>query len=281
MPLSEGNLTRPKRVQFAVNLLYLSLGLRVVGKIVILSPGLKTIGIELITRLAPLVIIFYIISKGRNWARIIFLVAFILFVPIRVFNLLKIWTSNPIGISVYFIYYLIQAVAIALIYQKESTAWFNRVSSMAAKPKGNVSVPIQVTTAMTLLYISLTVYVFVSLDILADIMLGIIKLPPKIAFQFLLKAYVASCAIALFLTYLVGEGKNWARITLLLFFILGVIGSIVISVGGFSQIVVNYACIYLAIIISIAMVFLFKKESNEWFRRSKRIVQPAKPTDAD
>jgi hypothetical protein len=105
MALSESKLTQPQRVGLAVNLLYLSLGLRMVEWTVLLRPGLRDLGVEVLTRIVPLAIITYLISKGKNWARIIFLVVFLLLVPLRVFNLIKIWTANPLFVSLYFIYY--------------------------------------------------------------------------------------------------------------------------------------------------------------------------------
>jgi hypothetical protein len=167
-----------------------------------------------------------------------------------------------------------------LIFQKQSTVWFYKATAIRSLSVTNLSMPRRVQSAIILLYISVAIYIFWVVDVIADITLGIIKLPPKIAFHHLLEGYVLSALLSIFLTYMLGRRKRWARVSILVLFILTIIGSIVISFGGFSAIVVNYVGFYLAILVSIALVFLFRKDSNDWFRRSPPIVQPAKPADA-
>lgn len=66
----------------------------------------------------------WMIDKGKNWARITFLVLFILGVPLSIFPLLQSLAYAPIsgliGISQVFL----QTIAVVFLFMKESSTWF-------------------------------------------------------------------------------------------------------------------------------------------------------------
>lgn len=80
-----------------------------------------------------------------------------------------------------------------------------------------------------------------------------------------------------FMAYMIGKGKNWARITFLVFFIMGFPLSIVVLPMYLSLLSLSYTPIILGILNLvqtgmqlIAMVFLFQGESSAWFKAIKQ-----------
>ena len=74
-----------------------------------------------------------------------------------------------------------------------------------------------------------------------------------------------------FFGYKIGQGKNWARITLLVLFILGMIWYpfIVLSEFGISPMIGIISIVQMLIQLYV-LIILFNKESKEWFSRQGR-----------
>ena len=75
-----------------------------------------------------------------------------------------------------------------------------------------------------------------------------------------------------FFIWKIGQGRNWARITYLVLFILGVpmtIYSYLISAISTLSIILGIAG---AIVQIIALIFLFQKQSSDWFKSKKKKV---------
>ena len=73
-----------------------------------------------------------------------------------------------------------------------------------------------------------------------------------------------------FFIWKIGQGKNWARITYLVLFMLGVpftIYSYLTSEISTFSIILGIAGIILQIV---ALVFLFQKSSSDWFKSKKK-----------
>ena len=87
--------------------------------------------------------------------------------------------------------------------------------------------------------------------------------------------------ITLFLViiYLIGQGKNWARISLLVLWLIGILLFLsAIPLGRFlaaSPISGMFALLQYLLQV-VALVLLFQNESSRWFRKS---VDPAQPAD--
>lgn len=71
----------------------------------------------------------YNIEKGRNWARIIFLIIFIAGILFSVSSFLQMLKYNPIFILTGIIHTILQATALALLFQKSSSEWFKKINT--------------------------------------------------------------------------------------------------------------------------------------------------------
>jgi hypothetical protein len=82
--------------------------------------------------------------------------------------------------------------------------------------------------------------------------------------------------IQFFLIYLTGKGKNWARIIILLSFIIGSVEFIWRLPQAIAEnLVPLISTVPLLALSLVALVYLFQKESNEWFRTVKIAEQPS------
>ena len=134
--------------------------------------------------------------------------------------------------------------------------------------KEKKSMPNKVSMAVTLLWIVIAVGVISStfnfsssLEIANASGLGLGWLIFTLYFTFLLLA---------FFVWKIGQGKNWARITYLILFIIGVpftIYSYLTSVVSMLSIILGIAGMIVQII---ALVFLFQKQSSDWFNSKTR-----------
>jgi FtsH-binding integral membrane protein len=77
-------------------------------------------------------------------------------------------------------------------------------------------------------------------------------------------------AIIWFFIYMIGKGKNWARITLLVLFILGIPFSVLPLLQSLAANPISGLLGITQIVIQIVvLVFLFQKQSSDWFRQAK------------
>ena len=85
--------------------------------------------------------------------------------------------------------------------------------------------------------------------------------------------------IILFFTRQIWRGKNWARITLLVLCLLGILPSIPNLLQAFSANVIDGLIQSVQWILEIvALIFLFRKESSAWFR-AKTIARLSSKTN--
>lgn len=136
-------LTKPRKVNTAVNLLYASLGIGVI------SSGLFPVGLDEVNSFGSALndslytffifgltlLLYYMIGKGKNWARITFLVFFIMGFPLSIVVLpMYLSLSDPPFISG--ILFLVQTgmdlVALVFLFQGESSAWFKAIKQSNA-----------------------------------------------------------------------------------------------------------------------------------------------------
>ncbi len=123
---------RPGSVGTAVKLLYVTLGIAVV--MIIMDTPMSTQGtspgsVKLVSIISLGIPWFFIhmIGKGRNWARITSLVLFITGVPFVVLPLLQRLTASPIYGLLGIGQVVIELIALVLLFQKPSSAWFKGV----------------------------------------------------------------------------------------------------------------------------------------------------------
>jgi len=135
---------RPKKVSTALKLLYVAFVLSVINVILnipieersLLQGGINygstftgffigTIIFVSICSLAFLAFLIYKIRKGRNWARITFLVISAIGIPFSIFSVIASLTINPFPEILSIIEIILEITAIVLLFQKKSSEWFN------------------------------------------------------------------------------------------------------------------------------------------------------------
>ncbi len=130
--MEQNQTTRPPRVGTAVKLLYITLGIGVLR--VIMDPSMYAEYAELASPAFVTLITFFVlgvmgffifmIGKGRNWARIAFLVLFIIGIPFAALPLMQSVGANPISGRIGVVQIIIQIVALVFLFQKLSSDWF-------------------------------------------------------------------------------------------------------------------------------------------------------------
>ncbi|MFP4402973.1 MAG: hypothetical protein ACOC3X_00320 [Nanoarchaeota archaeon] len=135
---NENNIVRPNKVSIAVKLLWITIVVGIIRSIIELPNTLEVlieqgfyfglaIGFVIFTAFISLAIIsffIYMIGKGKNWARIIFLVLFIIGIPFSILPLVQSLMANPISGIIAIGQTILQIVALVLLFQKSSSDWF-------------------------------------------------------------------------------------------------------------------------------------------------------------
>ena len=123
---------RPVKVGTAVILLYISLGIGILRGIMeasmlvqIASPAFVMLVTFFVLGIMWLFI--YMIGEGRNWARITFLVFFIIGIPFSVLPMLQSLAANPISGLLGIGQTALQIIALVFLFQKPSSDWFREM----------------------------------------------------------------------------------------------------------------------------------------------------------
>ena len=127
----------------------------------------------------------------------------------------------------------------------------------------------QVSNALIMLWIMLALsilhFILSSLNIISASPYEVLS-SDYVFFTNIFSLILSACFI-----YLIGIGKNWARITYLVLFIIGMSATISILLPILSTNLIygilNVAGIILGII---ALILLFQKSSNTWFKSMKK-----------
>ena len=139
--IKEVQASRPGKVGQALILLYGSLGIGLLLSFISIVQIDKAYGISgedkldaaLAFLLGSLIGLFlgwffiYMIGKGRNWARITFLILFSLGVPLTVLPLLKLLQANPVIGLLQVAQTIMQLLALIFLFEKSSSEWFRRM----------------------------------------------------------------------------------------------------------------------------------------------------------
>jgi len=120
--MNEDESSRPNKVGQAVILLYATLAVGVVRGIL---EGLKlseNVSVSLLVFVAivtfgSMLFVIHMIGTGRNWARVTFLVMFILGIPLFIEPLLESLAASPVSGVLGIGQAVIQAVALVLLFQ--------------------------------------------------------------------------------------------------------------------------------------------------------------------
>ncbi len=119
--------------------------------------------------------------------------------------------------------------------------------------------PIQVTTAVYLLYAALVIGLLGLFDLPGDVQ------TQNISTALFVETMVLSIAIIAFIYFMILRDKNWARIILLVFFVFGVI---MYMLGPKHPLHIVSLTIQTIIMVA-AVILLFLPSSSQWFRQVK------------
>lgn len=125
---------KPQIIKNAVLMLWISLGLGVVRSAweIPAQAAQSSVGFVVFVMVFTLLFIGLFISmidKGKNWARITFLVLFILGVPLSILSLLQSLSYAPISGLIGISQVVLQTTAVVFLFMKESSTWFRLQNS--------------------------------------------------------------------------------------------------------------------------------------------------------
>ena len=123
----------PREAEIAIKLLYV---LCVICALWIIIPGCTLMNMNLaigkfveLSILGLVFILIYMISKGRNWARILFLLILILNLPALVYSALRNLSADPISGLTGAAVTIISITAVVFLFKKPSSEWFRAMKS--------------------------------------------------------------------------------------------------------------------------------------------------------
>lgn len=122
-------LLQPPKVAIAVKLLYATLGIGIIRSIIesgrlAEKASMPFILVVQFITFGSLWFFIYMMGKGRNWARITFLVIFILGVPLSILPMIQSLTHNPVSGVLGLGQVVMQVVALVFLFQGEASSWF-------------------------------------------------------------------------------------------------------------------------------------------------------------
>lgn len=124
---------KPDSVSNALILLWISLGIGVLNSIINFSNSVNLaqgygsgfVIFTILFTLAFMAFFIYMIGKGKNWARITFLVLFIIGIPFSVLPAIVLLVTNPISAMFTAGITILQLIALIFLFQKSSSDWFH------------------------------------------------------------------------------------------------------------------------------------------------------------
>jgi|GEM_PF-1322058 FtsH-binding integral membrane protein len=135
--------------------------------------------------------------------------------------------------------------------------------------KENRTPPIEVSNAIKLFYLVLFLGIFSTISGISNLD-KIIAQYPTFSPTFYYLIILFSYAFLFFFIYKIRKGRNWARITFFILFVLGLPFSIFTLPNSFTISLINGVLTIIGIILQIiALVFLFQKPSSDWFKSMK------------
>jgi hypothetical protein len=148
-------MNRPKKVSLALKLLYLSLGIGFLQIIINIGYSLQLAESSPIAqRISPIIFVLlvnvgalgilwfliYMIGKGRNWARIVYIANYTTEVMIYLIILPPLLAINIIFGIFYITQTILQVIAMVLLFQKPSSEWFRHKRADTLKSLGKEKV---------------------------------------------------------------------------------------------------------------------------------------------
>jgi FtsH-binding integral membrane protein len=131
-------LAQPSKVATAVRVLYATLGIGIIRSILESSRHAEASSIGFVLFITFFVFglmwfLIYMIGKGRNWARITFLVLFILGVPLSILPMIQSLTHEPISGVLGLVQIVMQVTALVFLFQGGSSVWFKAMKKLKSE----------------------------------------------------------------------------------------------------------------------------------------------------
>ncbi|MGE5153411.1 MAG: hypothetical protein ACM3ST_05290 [Bdellovibrio bacteriovorus] len=120
---------RPRHVSHAVTLLYITLAVGLVRSIIEASALASLAGVQFVLfvtlfTFAAMAVLILLISQGRNWARVLYLILSIIGTPLSVIPLLNSIIHHPFSGVLGITQLILTITALFLLFQPKSSAWF-------------------------------------------------------------------------------------------------------------------------------------------------------------
>ena len=128
---------RPPKVALAVKFFYVIVGIGVIRAVmtIIRHADVRSPVSLIITKLviyAGSLYLIYQLGKGKNWARWSMVAIFIINIPLTILPAFGSFSHNPIHASLGFVQLALYIAALAYLFQKISSSWFNPQKSSVA-----------------------------------------------------------------------------------------------------------------------------------------------------
>ena len=137
----------PEKVTTAVNLLWVSLALGIVRGFLEFSNTVKSLSEQGISEIGYIIMIivalaifgFFIImiGKGKNWARITYLVIFLVGVIFSVFSIFDAFSISFISGILSIAQIVLPIISLVFLFDKSSSKWFNSYKNGQRTSKTN------------------------------------------------------------------------------------------------------------------------------------------------
>jgi hypothetical protein len=120
---------RPPKVALAVKFFYVIVGLGVIraAMTIIRHADVRSPYFLIFTKLIIYAFSFYVIyqlNKGRNWARWVMLVIFIIAIPLTILPAFSSFSHSPVDALLGFIQTVLYIVGLVFLFHRSSSSWF-------------------------------------------------------------------------------------------------------------------------------------------------------------
>ena len=126
--------SQPDKVSTALTLLWITIAIGVIRSIMEFSNTSELtsfgLGFGIFIAVFAFVIVasfIYMIGRGKNWARITFLVFFIIGIPLAGRSLFQSLLRNPVSGILGIVEIILEIIALVFLFQKPSSDWFKSI----------------------------------------------------------------------------------------------------------------------------------------------------------
>ena len=120
---------RPPKVSLAVKFFYVIVGLGIIRVVmtIIRHADVRSPYFLIFTKLiiyAGCLYVIYQLNKGRNWARWVLVVIFIIAIPLVILPAFESFSHNPVDTLLAFTQTALNIIGLVFLFQRSSSSWF-------------------------------------------------------------------------------------------------------------------------------------------------------------